>query len=290
MTGPLISIVTPTRNRYSFLVEAVASVCAQTIADWEFLIIDDHSSDATSTFIAGLSDPRILSFRLDEHGERSAARNLGLSKARAPFVMFLDDDDMLRPDALRLLAAELVANPSLVAAVGGLRFREANQDSTLQFQTSHPCTLSIWRDLLFSFTPNSGQNLYRTQAVRFVGGYDPCLATCEDRAMWLRVARLGPVRVIPQVVLDYRQHSGQSKPSTLAEIRARVIEAFIETLPLQDRAEARRLRLAANLIEQDTLAAWIGAARTAPYILRSPLSRRQMWWRLRALLLRSRLR
>ncbi|WP_031496422.1 glycosyltransferase family 2 protein [Bryobacter aggregatus] len=288
ISSPRVSIITPTRNRRNLLIETLASVRDQTLTDWEYIVVDDNSSDGTAEYLETLSHPQIVTQRLEKHGERSAARNLGLSLARAPYVMFLDDDDLLRRDALAVLTQELDADATIVAAVGSRRYLEKNRDSTLHFQISRPQTLlEAWKDLLFHWTPNSGQNLYRTDAVRAVGGYNPRHVSCEDRGMWLQIARLGPVRVLPQVVLEYRQHDGQSKPKNIDQIRERVIAEFIETLPPSQRQVARDLRAAAALFEQQQLAALLQAVLRSPHTVRSPISRRPVWWQLRSLLFRS---
>ncbi len=286
MTTPTISIVTATRNRRHLLAETLASVRDQTLAEWEHIVVDDHSNDGTAEYLESLPDPRVRGVILQQHGERSAARNLGLSQARAPYVMFLDDDDCLRPDALRLLSGELDRNSALVAAVGTLRFREPSLDSILHFQTDKPLTLGVWRELLFTWSSASGQNLYRSHAVRVVGGYDPRYVPSEDRAMWLRVARLGPVRILPDVVLDYRIHDGQSKPANREQIRAKLFSDFIDGLPEPDAAQARDLRESLALLEKNTIGSWFQCVVNAPYVLKSPLLRRPLWWRLRSLLLR----
>lgn len=286
MSAPRVSVVVPTHNRRDLLIETLASVRDQTLADWELLVVDDDSSDGTAEYLDGLVDPRLRRFRPDKHGERSAARNLGLANAHADFIMFLDDDDLLRPNALRLLVSELDADPDLVAAVGSRRFREINQDSTFHFQTSKAATVHhAWRDLLFNWTPNSGQNLYRADVVRAVGGYDTRCLPCEDRAMWLRIAHVGPVRVIPKVVLEYRVHSGQSKPLDVDRIRETVFRDFIATLSPDEGEEALRLRRAVA-IGQDDFSSWFQTIVTAPYLLGSPISRRPLWWQLRDMLLR----
>ncbi len=286
MNAPRVSVVVPTRNRRDLLIETLSSVRDQTLADWELLVVDDDCSDGTAEYLDGFMDTRLRRFRPAGHGERSAARNLGLANAQADYVMFLDDDDLLWPDALRLLVSELDSDSSLVAAVGSRRFREINQDSTLHFQISRAATIhGGWRDLLFNWTPNSGQNLYRADAVRAVGGYDTRCLPCEDRAMWLRIAHMGPVRVIPQVVLEYRVHAGQSKPLDVDEIRETVFRNFIDTLAPDDREVALRLRRAVA-IGQDSFSSWFRSIAVAPYLLRSPISRRPLWWQFRDLFLR----
>src|SRR5207249_6673035 len=94
-----VSVVIATRNRRLFLSEAIATVQQQTFDDWELIVVDDASTYDTPSFLGGLRDSRIRDIRQATHGQRSVARNRGLADARGEFVMFLDDDDLLRHDA-----------------------------------------------------------------------------------------------------------------------------------------------------------------------------------------------
>ena len=95
-----VSVVTPTRNRLSMLQQAVDSVLRQTFDAWELVVVDDASDDGTWEWLSSLSNPRIRSFRLEERGEQSRARNTGVKASTAPIVVSLDDDDLLTPTAL----------------------------------------------------------------------------------------------------------------------------------------------------------------------------------------------
>jgi len=106
-----VSVVIATRNRSALLAEAVRSVLAQTGVRWELLVVDDASTDGTWAYLEALRGPSVRGLRLEIHGERSAARNLGLAEARAPYVMFLDDDDLLRKGALQVLCGPWTSNP-----------------------------------------------------------------------------------------------------------------------------------------------------------------------------------
>src|SRR6478752_4540138 len=116
-----VSIVIPTRNRRRLLSETIASVQAQSIDDWEVIVVDDASTDDTQDFLRELGDPRISRIRWNTKGGQSAASNAGLAKARGKYVMFLDDDDLLRDDTLARLTGALDAQPHAVSAAGACR-------------------------------------------------------------------------------------------------------------------------------------------------------------------------
>lgn len=84
--APLVSVIIATRNRCSLLEQAVASVVAQSFGDWEIVVVDDASEDRTWSWLEGRSDPQLRPIRLEEHAERSAARNVGTRAARGRYV------------------------------------------------------------------------------------------------------------------------------------------------------------------------------------------------------------
>jgi hypothetical protein len=85
---PRVTVVIPTRNRLRLLREAIESVERQSLSEWELVVVDDASEDDTPTWLEGQRNPRIRRVRLDEHSERSAARNRGLREARGETVLF----------------------------------------------------------------------------------------------------------------------------------------------------------------------------------------------------------
>jgi hypothetical protein len=114
---PLISVVLPTRNRAELLPRAVATVLAQRYTDWELLIVDDASTDATPEVLAGLDDPRIRTFTGPGRGV-CAARNVALAAAGGDLVAYLDDDNRMHPDWLRSIAWAFEQHPETEVLYG----------------------------------------------------------------------------------------------------------------------------------------------------------------------------
>ncbi len=103
MSSPVVSVVIPTHNRASLLPRAIDSVVSQTFSDWEIVLIDDGSTDDTSSLVkdyaARLKD-RLVYIRQRQRGS-SAARNRGIDAVRGKFVAFLDSDDEFAPTKLK---------------------------------------------------------------------------------------------------------------------------------------------------------------------------------------------
>lgn len=99
---PLVTIITPAHNAEPFIAAAIDSVRAQSWSNWEHIIVDDGSTDATDRICRSYAatDARII-LRSTRNGGVSAARNLALAEARGEFLAFLDADDALTPDGIR---------------------------------------------------------------------------------------------------------------------------------------------------------------------------------------------
>lgn len=101
----MISVITATYNRADTLQRAVDSVLRQSLEDWELLIVDDGSTDATSTVLEALDDPRIHIYRHPRNRGMHAAKNTGLDHISGEWFTTLDADDEMMPDALEVLLA-----------------------------------------------------------------------------------------------------------------------------------------------------------------------------------------
>ncbi|HEX5702604.1 MAG TPA: glycosyltransferase family 2 protein [Pyrinomonadaceae bacterium] len=286
MERPSVSVVIATHNRRAFLAEAVASVRAQTFERWELLVVDDASEDDTWEWLTRERehDERLRIFRLAENSQRAVAANHALAEARGEFIMFLDDDDLLRPEALAQLAEALRQDESAVAAAGArFKFKESGQGVRIN-HPSKPVKKIIWPELLHGsvWSAVSGQTLYHTEKVRQVGGYPPGVIVVDDRTLWLRIARLGPVLILPSIVLDYRTHDGQWRPHNIQEMRKSVFEDFMAGLRPHELRRARRYRRSGEWSRaadeefergnyRAALAGYLRACRAAPTLLLSPL-------------------
>jgi len=107
---PRISIILPTYNRADTIMRAIRSAQAQTLSDWELIIIDDGSTDNTVQVLAGITEPRIVVIR-QANGGMTVARNTGIQAARGEYIAFLDSDDEFLPFHLELCAAFLDVFP-----------------------------------------------------------------------------------------------------------------------------------------------------------------------------------
>lgn len=224
-SAPLVTVVTPAYNVAPYVAEAVASVLRQTFTDFEYLVIDDGSTDSTADAVrlAAGADPRV---RLIPAGHRglSATRNLGVKEARGRYVAFLDGDDRWHP---RFLARQVARIESLPATVGAVfcRSRLMLENGTfvgVQWQRSGRYDFD---DFLVKNNParNGSSLLIRRSCFDEVGGFDPGDEPVEDLAMWLRIARGSRTPVLwgtPGFLVDLRLRPGSITRDRTSAYRA----------------------------------------------------------------------
>jgi glycosyltransferase involved in cell wall biosynthesis len=197
---PLVTVVTPCRNHGRYLAECAASVRAQTLAAWDWTIVDDGSDDGrTAGIVAALADPpRVLAVRTPGLG-LSAARNRGADGARGEFLFFLDADDRIEPDALARLVAALREHPDAAFAYSSTRTFGAND-----VLWPH-ATYNAW----FERFANGWEPavLVRRGVYAESGGFSPVGGGYgyEDWDFWVRLAAAGHHGVhVPAPLLRYR--------------------------------------------------------------------------------------
>ncbi|WP_131106026.1 glycosyltransferase family 2 protein [Ornithinimicrobium sufpigmenti] len=129
-----VSIVVPTYRRPHFLVNALASLRAQTLTDFEVLVCDNGAEAATEDVVRALDDQRFRYIPRPQNVGMLRNAMLGFADARSPLVMKLDDDDFLLPEALEGLVTPLERNPDIKLSFGGVQLVDAD-DAVLQERT-----------------------------------------------------------------------------------------------------------------------------------------------------------
>ena len=116
MARPLLTVIMPSYNAERFIAESIESVLAQTVEDWELIVVDDASSDGTLDIVAEFQrrDSRIRLVAEDANHGPADARNRGLDQARGDLIAFLDSDDSYLPDHFEMHLRALRAAPSSI--------------------------------------------------------------------------------------------------------------------------------------------------------------------------------
>jgi hypothetical protein len=195
--APRVSIVVPVFNRREQVISAVDSALAQTFGDLEIIVVDDGSTDRTPDTLATLR-PQAKLLRLPENRGPSPARNVGTAIARGEFVMLLDSDDELLPEAIARHVGVLDRHPQAVMSYS--RLRQNTAFATILPDEPPPTDLGarIVQIMDGQFAGLFSSCLIRRVALEAIGGCDESLATSEDTDLFVRLAPLGPFVFIPE--------------------------------------------------------------------------------------------
>jgi glycosyltransferase involved in cell wall biosynthesis len=201
---PLVTVVIPCYNQARFLGEAIESTLSQNYPNFEVVVVDDGSTDDTSEVAARYE--KMLRFVRQVNQGRSEARNRGMAEGEGEYVVFLDADDRLLPDALEVGVRELEAYPECAFVSGHCTLiahegSPINAPPQLCVEEDHYLTL-----LQGNYIWNPASVMYRREVFDPVGGFAAVAEPCEDYDLYLRIARRYPVRCHEQAVVEYRQH------------------------------------------------------------------------------------
>ncbi len=208
---PKVSVVVPAYNIGTFIRESIDSALRQTITDLEVIVVDDGSTDDTSDRLADMHDPRLRVLRQENAGSGSA-RNKGMAQARAPYIAFLDGDDIWEDTKLEQHLAYMEAHPECDLSYSlSMLIDEAGADIQIQIQPPTQ-TISVESLLLQNQVGNGSAVLIRTEALGKAGNFNVRLPSIMDLDMWLRIALLRPGNIccIPEILTRYRRRAGQT--------------------------------------------------------------------------------
>ena len=237
-----VSVVVPTWNRAASLLTTLDSVFAQTAPPREVIVVDDGSPDDTEARVAPLAAAGRVRYVRQANAGTAAARNAGAALAAGEYVCFLDDHDLLFPDALRVLTAELARHPGAAFAYGGV----------VTFGGAPPATRPSFGGLGRAADPGAfldgnqigspGQVLIRRSAFRAAGGFDGTIWGTDDWDLWLRLLARNAARVVPAEVLACRLHADSASRDVARMYRSslRVARHHLARVPAEGRVAQRR--------------------------------------------------
>jgi len=206
---PVVSVVIPAFNAAATISDTLASVFAQTLDDFEVIVVDDGSSDGTAQVVSSVRDTRIRIITQPNQGV-AAARNTGIEAARGGLVAFVDADDLWLPAKLERQVSLLRADPRAEAVQTAAYF----VNSQFRVLSVRPCVDAAAADILprclrFENLPAFPSSvLARRESLVEIGMFDPSLVILEDWDLALRFARRGSLRAIEEPLVLYRVHPG----------------------------------------------------------------------------------
>lgn len=228
---PLVSVIIPTYNRRSHVVEAVGSVLSQTLADFEVLVIDDGSTDRTDEAIRGIEDSRIRYF-YKENGGVSSARNMGLDKVKGQYIAFLDSDDLYAPEYLEMMVAAMEDDPSYGVAYTAATNHHPSGEVE-EYRAEACCSGWITREIFDYFFLFCQTTVIRRHLLENFF-FDEQLDISEDVDFLLRLSCQSQFLYVPQPRVIRRVQidslSQQNGTNRKAEDKIRVLERFYQEM------------------------------------------------------------
>jgi glycosyltransferase involved in cell wall biosynthesis len=223
---PVVSVMLPVYNAGRYLAEALDSVLAQTLRDFEIIAIDDGSKDNSLTILQGYAarDERVRVLSRPNRGV-IPTRNEALAIARGEFFAAQDADDISLPQRFARQVEYLRAHPAVLAV--GTWF-EAMDGAGRRLRTYAPPTTHEEIDrLLLKGHAALCQPTYmlRTSAVREIGGFDETLKSAEEVDIALRLAERGRLACLPEVLVRYRIHDASVSVQIREDMHAAAREA-----------------------------------------------------------------
>lgn len=204
---PKISVVMPAYNAEKYIAEAIDSILAQTFGDFEFIILNDCSTDRTEQIILSYSDERIVYLKNEKNMGVAATLNRGLSVARGEYIARMDADDISLPERFARQVAYLDEAPQ--TAVLGCNVECFEDGKTLSTGGSSTDPAQMRVDMFFSCGLAHPGVMMRRAVIAEQGGYDPEFEGLEDYELWCRVQENWQILALPEVLLRYRIHGGQ---------------------------------------------------------------------------------
>ncbi|MFO0730016.1 MAG: glycosyltransferase [Nitrospiraceae bacterium] len=202
---PLVSVIIPTVNRPQQLMEAVKSVLAQTLQDFEIIVVNDAGSEVEPLLAACSGSRAITYIRHGTNLERSATRNHGLKVARGKYIAYLDDDDRFLPHHLETLVGFLETHDYRVAYSDAWRVTQVKEGEQYR---------EVGRDVPYSSDFNAQQLLitnyfpilsvvHERACLDEVGYFDESLSSHEDWDLWIRLSRRFAFAHIKQTTCEF---------------------------------------------------------------------------------------
>ncbi|MCB2066512.1 MAG: glycosyltransferase family 2 protein [Erythrobacter sp.] len=271
MTGPLsspdaivrapaplarVAVIVPAYGVAHLLGEALASLQAQTLTDWECVVVDDGAPDDVAGAVAPfLADSRIT-FLATDNGGVSTARNRAIAATRAPFIALLDGDDTIRPDYLARTTAVLEEDPQARLVTVNARIYGAVPRERLCFTSRQGSGDGVRGSLVDVLDRSFGVYIgstFRRADFDATGGFDTSMTHAEDFDLWVRLMLLGGhARFVDEVLGDYRVRSQSASASSQKMLQGniRTFEKALEKLPPDSpAAEVARAMIASNARE-----------------------------------------
>lgn len=204
-TTPKITVLLPVYNCEMYVQTAVESILNQTFTNFEFLIIDDASTDATVSIIKKLDDSRIQLIEKPVNSGYTNSLNYGLQIAKGQYIARMDGDDISMPERFAQQIAYLESHPDVV--VCGTTYKIVGNDKRITLPEHHEAIKIglLWGNCILHPSVLIRKKVLDDFSIR----YDTSKEPAEDYDMWVRLLSIGKLHNLQEVLLKYRVYGNQ---------------------------------------------------------------------------------
>lgn len=221
---PQISVITPAYNAEKYIGETIESILNQSFTDFEFIIINDCSTDSTLEIVQKYADKdkRIKLFSNEKNLGIAGNRNKGVSLAAGKYIVWQDADDISVLDRLEKQFAFMESHPEVGICGGYLQFfSEAGETGVRKYATSD----AELRKTIFRFSPVAQPAaIIRKSYLDEAGKYDLAWPPAEDLDMSFRIGSKHKFANLPQIIIKYREHGNSATFKKLKTIEVNTIK------------------------------------------------------------------
>lgn len=211
MSTPLVSVVMSVYNGLPYLKASVESILNQTYSHFEFIIIDDCSTDGSLNYLSSLTDKRIRLLHNSKNLKLSASLNLGIQASRGRYILRMDADDISFSDRLEKQVRYMEHHPEAAMAYCDMLYFDST-GILPDFNTNSHNPEDIRTTLLFYNVVNHNGVIFRRNIISKYT-YNPDFTVTEDLDLWIRFSKKHSIYYMPQNLVLYRVHKTQATQS-----------------------------------------------------------------------------
>ncbi len=246
--APSISVVMSVYNGANYLQESVESILAQTFTNFEFIIINDGSTDNTWEILTKYADQdkRIILIQNKENIGLTKSLNKGIELAHGEYVARQDADDISLPERFEKQVV-LLEHPEIVLVSCNLESINSEGHSTGKLERACDRDLVPWYLLFYNRLAGHSQVVFKRETIRSLGGYCENRRYSQDYELWCRLGKVGKIAVLPEVLLQQRIHSksisvekgSEQKAYSLNQVRHNIKQLIGKEISLEEAEDLR---------------------------------------------------
>lgn len=216
---PKVSVVMSVYNGARYLAEAIESILGQTFTEFEFIIVNDGSTDRTAAILAEYAgrDQRLILIQNEQNLGLTPSLNKGLARASGQYIARQDADDISLPQRLQQQVIFLDEHPQVVLVSGNYEIiDEQGRQVRVERRFGEPGIIA-WYLLFVNYVGGHSVVMFRREQVVNLGGYAEDYRYAQDYQLWLRLVKLGDLVILPDILLQWRAHGENISASVLSQ-------------------------------------------------------------------------